>query len=786
MAAVALASWASLASAQVVIININEPQQLPRPIIIKPYPYPHPQPIPRPIPVMEYKIKELAVEAKLEGQVAKVQASQTFQNTGNTQMEVCFVFPLPYDGAVDKLTLMVDGKEYEAKMMDATAARGLYESVVRRNQDPALLEWVGAGLFKTSVFPVPAGAERKISLRYTQLCRSTNGLTDFIFPMSTAKYTSKPVESVSVHLTIDSTADIKNVYSPSHLIDIKRPDEKHAVISYTGKDTVPSSDFRLLYDVGAGKIGTSVMSHRKDTSDEGYFMLLASPEIKALTAEQPSKTVLFVIDRSGSMAGKKLEQAKGALKFVLNNLKPNDLFNIVAYDSEVESFKPELERFTEDTRKAATGFVEGLYAGSGTNIDSGLKTALAQVKDPSRPNYIVFLTDGLPTSGVTNETQIAANAKAANTGRVRIFSFGVGYDVNSRLLDNITSQNFGQSEYVRPNEDIEERVSKFYAKVSAPVLTDVSIEFGFDGQKPEEGSPTTRVYPKGTFDLFAGQQLVVVGRYKKFGAAKVTIKGKMGGAEQRFDFPASFTEKSNDDSNAFIEKLWAVRRVGEIIDEIDLKGRNDELVKELVALATKHGIVTQYTSFLATEPNMAFDRPLAAAAQTRKSLERLESEKDGRGGFAQRRAKGDFKKAEAPYAVPPATAAAPADAAGKIADSVRATPGIAGGGASAAGRGYGGQGSGTVRYRDAEDREVVVDSVRQVGAKTFYRQKDRWVDSSVATKKAKEGEKSNVVKVERFSQQYFDLVAKYGRSLTQYLADNEAVTLELDGVIYEF
>lgn len=760
-AALLVAVSASLASAQVVIININEtePHRLPRPI----WPHPHPRPIPTPtpIPVMEYKIKELNVEARLDRQIAKVQVSQSFVNTGNRTMEVCFVFPLPYDGAVDQLTLMVDGKEYEAKLMDKDAARAMYEQIVRRNQDPALLEWIGTGMFKTSVFPVPAGAERKVSLRYTQICRNSNGLTDFIFPMSTAKYTSKPVENVNVRIAIESDADIKNVYSPSHLIDTKRPDEKHAVITYTGKDVIPGNDFRLLYDVGAGKLGASVLSYRPDGGDEGFFMMLASPEIKAMTDDPQSKTVMFVIDRSGSMAGKKLEQAKGALKFVLNNLREKDLFNIVAYDSDVESYRPELEKFTDETRKSALGFVEGLYAGSGTNIDSGLKTALAQVKDASRPNYIVFLTDGLPTAGVTNEAQIVANAKAANEGRVRVFAFGVGYDVNSRLLDAVVSQNFGQSEYVRPNEDIEDRVSKFYAKISAPVLTDAVAEFGFDGAATEEGSPVSRMYPKGPFDLFAGQQLVIVGRYKKTGAAKVTIRGKVNGAEQRFDFPANFVEKSADSTNSFIEKIWAMRRVGEIIDEIDLKGKNDELVKELVALATKHGIITPYTSFLATEPNLALQRPREAASAASRSLDSLEKA-DGLGGFAERRAKGALKQADAP-----ATAAAPAG------DASNAAGKRGGQGFGEGGRGY--------RYRDRADEEVVVDTVRQIGPKTFYRRNDRWVDGNLTA----EAEK-NTVKVERFSKQYFDLVAKHGRELTQYLADDEPITLVIDGTVYEF
>ena len=178
---------------------------------------------------------------------------------------------------------------------------------------------------------------------------------------------------------------------------------------------MPTSDFRLLYDVGRGKLSTRVLSYRPDKDEDGYFLLLASPEIKAADEERPKKTVMFVIDRSGSMSGKKIEQVRAALKYVLNNLREGDLFNIIAYDSEVESFRPELQRFDDKTRKAALGFVEGIYAGGSTNIDGALRTALGQLQDSSRPSYVVFLTDGIPTAGETNEMKIVADGQGRTT-----------------------------------------------------------------------------------------------------------------------------------------------------------------------------------------------------------------------------------------------------------------------------------------------------------------------------------------------------------------------------------
>ncbi len=290
----------------------------------------------------------------------------------------------------------------------------------------------GTGMFQTSVFPVPPGAERKVTLRYTQLCRKLDGLTDFLFPLSTAKYTSHPVEEIKFQINIDSKSKIKNVYSPSNAVEIKRPDNKTAIVTYKAKDTIPTGDFRLLYDVGEGKVNTSVIAYRPDKDEDGYLLLLASPEIKADDADRPKKTLVFVVDKSGSMSGKKIEQAKNATKFVLNNLREGDTFNIIAYDDKVESWKPELQTFNEETRKSALGFVEGIYAGGSTNINGALSAALAQLQDNSRPNFVVFLTDGIPTAGKRTNKKSSSTPK--RTTRSKPASLGLASGMTSTAV----------------------------------------------------------------------------------------------------------------------------------------------------------------------------------------------------------------------------------------------------------------------------------------------------------------------------------------------------------------
>jgi len=751
-------------SAQGVLVITSHPVPLPRP-----FPPPTVRPVP---PPASYKIRELAIQARIVDQVARVQVSQSFVNTGSVQMEVQFLFPLPHDGAIDKLTLLVDGKEFPGKLMPAKEARSVYEAIVRSNKDPALLEWLGSGLFQTSVFPVPPGAERKVTLNYNQLLKKERGLTDFLFPLSTARYTSHAVEKVEFQVAIESAIDIKNVYSPTHSIDVKRSDARHALITYSRTNEIPTTDFRLLFDVDKGQVGARVISYRPKADDDGYYLLLASPQVKPVDAERPKKTVILVLDRSGSMSGKKIEQAKAAVKFVLNNLREGDLFNIVTYDGTVESFRPELERYNDETRKAALGHVEGIYPGGGTNIHGALTSALAQLKDNSRPNYVLFLTDGLPTIGETNEAKICAAAREANSVRARVLSFGVGYDVNSRLLDRLSRDGFGLSEYVRPDEDIEAHVSTVYNNISSPVLTNATVDVQLDGIRPEDGKAVNRVYPKGNFDLFEGQQLVVVGRYRKSGAAKIVVSGSVSGQTQTFDFPAELVEKSSDESFAFVEKLWAMRRIGEIIDQLDLAGRNEELVKELVDLSTRHGILTPYTSFLADE-NV---RPLAdagAVRRARESLGELENV-DGLRGLAQRAEKARFQNAQT---AAPATSA-PTPASG---------PGAAGGTAA---------GLAANSFRDLKtDRAVPADSVRQYGNQTVYARRGssdpaaRGAESrlTVTPETAMldlEKDKDQIEVVERFSEPYFALIRENTAAENQILSQqrtDEQLLIRLRG-----
>ena len=766
----------------------------------------------RPMPHNQtYEVREVGVDARVREGVADVRVKQTFHNPGSTQIEAQYLFPLPEGAAVADLVLMVDGKELPGRVLPKAEARRIYEEIVRTKRDPALLEYMGGGLYQASVFPIPPGADRVVTLRYTQVCRRDRDVVEFAFPLAHQKQSGKPIGKLDLIVQINGKTPIKSIYSPGHDVKITRSGEQSATATLEMRDVVPTTDFRLVYTLGEGAFGASLLSYRPSEGEDGYFLLMASPRVEAVETRPMPKTVVFVIDRSGSMTGKKIEQARGALQFVLDNLREDDTFNIVAYDDRIETFKPELQRYTSEIRAEATRFVSNIRAGGGTNIDGGLKAALGLIADDTRPSYVIFLTDGLATNGETTELKIAANSREANKGRARIFSFGVGFDVNARLLDRVSGGSGGTSEYVRPDESIEAHVSAFYSKMTRPALSAISIALA--------GHDVNRTYPRDIPDLFEGGQLLWVGRYPKEGSTTIKITGKVGGQPQTFEFPAELAKEGKSSGYDFVEKLWAVRRVGFIIDQIDLNGPNQELTDELVALSTRYGLLTPYTSFLADERVQlhAQQKNGQSAAMNLSSLAITQ----GQSGTAQRAVKQSLNKAESYHEADKAMITGEF-AQMAMANSAATNPmesrggGFAGGGSgtgggvgdfAGGGGGFGGTGmmgmnpagqsnqrkmmgggmgmaSSATPFADRAARNRSISgqptaNIRRVGIKTFFHKEGRWVDSAI-----KPEEEAKAIVIDQFGEGFFKLAASQTAEQNQYLAFDEPVTVRIADQVY--
>jgi Ca-activated chloride channel family protein len=547
------------------------------------------------------------VEMIVRDQVASVSIDQAFINHGRGVLEVEYLFPIPPGAAIDSMTLVVDGKEMPGKLMDAEEARRIYEGIVRRKKDPALMEYAGFGLYRTRAFPLEPGKPCKVLVHYSHICRKDRDVVEVFYPLNTEKFSERKIAEVKVRVDIKGRADITSVYSPTHDLRIERRGPRRVIATYLEKAALPTEDFQVFFREADEQVGATFLTVHPRSDEDGYFLLLVSPNPRAGRTRAVPKDVVVVLDHSGSMSGRKLRQAKEALRFILDNLNRKDRFNVIAYSSGVEPLFEKLVEVTKANRLDAEQWSDRLGATGGTNIHDALRTAMEQFDGKSRrarrPGYVIFLTDGLPTVGNTKEADILRDTERANEAGARLFAFGVGYDVNVRLLDKLVGGNNGRSDYVKPNEPVEQKITSLYAKIRNPVMTDLEVKLA--------GVRLRQQYPRRLGDLFAGDQIVLCGRYddRDAGAlpfedgarhATLSVVGTYLGKPRRFEYAVRVMPPGRM-RYPFVEPLWAVRRIGWLLDQIQLNGKSKEVVDELVSLSKKYGILTPYTSFLADE-----------------------------------------------------------------------------------------------------------------------------------------------------------------------------------------
>lgn len=549
--------------------------------------------IPQPPERFEQKqidLSKVMATVQIKENIASVTLEQTFANPSSFRLEGEYLFAIPDEANINKFYLYIDGKKTEGQVLDSREAHKIYTDIVRSMRDPALLEFAGYGLFKARIFPIEPKSERVIELSYDQIVRFDAGMYRFSLPLRQ----SGQGNFAQFHLTIDVQSDkeLANIYSPSHQVNIERVNGKKVKITFEKNNLPGDKDLILYYALAEKEINANLFSFRPRTDRDGYFLFYAEPGYNVQQTRNIARDFIFVIDVSGSMQGEKMDQARDALRFCMNALDKNDRFDIISFHSSITSFEGQLRNADSDAIANALYFISNLRANGGTNINEALLTAL-KLKDRAddRPTSIVFLTDGLPTEGEQNINAILQNIKDTKKDFMRIFSFGVGYDVNTFLLDKISADSHGSANYVKPGENIEREVSVLFSKISSPVLTDPEIDFG--------GVQVDDVYPRKLPDIFKGQSVTVVGRYRGPGQATIRLKGKQGGRERVFTYNLEFQRRESE--NTFVDNIWANRKIAHLLAQIRFNGENEELVASVKALGEEYGIVTPYTSYLVTE-----------------------------------------------------------------------------------------------------------------------------------------------------------------------------------------
>jgi Ca-activated chloride channel family protein len=492
---------------------------------------------------------------------------------------------------------------------------------VNKLRDPGLLEFAGYNLVRSSVFPVPAQGKQRVRLVYEQVLAADGNRVDYVLPRSESFEATATPWKITVQ--VRSKTPLATVYSPSHQIGVERSAPEQALVKVEGGAKLEPGPFRLSYLTEGNGLTGSLLAYPDARVGGGYFLLLAGVPPGAQAARAAIKReVTLVLDRSGSMEGEKIEQVRAAALQVVEGLNEGEAFNIIDYSDSIAKFAEHPVIKNNDTISRARAYLKGLRSNGGTNIHDALVEALRQPPTPDMLPLIIFLTDGLPTVGQTRETTIRNAVLATNKHKRRIFSFGVGFDVNAPLLTSIANETRAAATFVFPRENVEAKVSQVFRRLSGPVLADPQL-----ATLDRSGGVTTQavreLMPAQLNDVFEGDQIVLLGQYQNEDPLNFRISGNYLSQPRAFDL--KFDLSGATTRNAFVPRLWASRKIAKLIEEITKAGAEStanrdprsmpvvpansltsdpkmkELVDEIIRLSTEYGILTEYTSFLATE-----------------------------------------------------------------------------------------------------------------------------------------------------------------------------------------
>lgn len=687
------------------------------------------------------QVAAVQVRVAIVEQTATTVLEFRLHNPGAVQQEAQLLLPVPNDAVFRGLDYDGLTNQETAKLLPRDEARRIYDEIVNRRKDPALLEFVGTSLIKSSVFPIPPGGSQSVKITYEQLLLANGPRVDYLLPRSETLANDLPWD---IEAKIVSTAAIATLYSPSHTIETSRAAAGQVGLKLTAAAQKQAGPFQFSFLKAGDGVSASLFAYPDPTIGGGYFLFLAGLPVHAadaLHASPQNREVTLVLDCSGSMKGEKLKQVQAAALQILRALEPGEAFNLISYNNVVETFSAKPVFKDDRTLAAAEAFVNNLEVTGGTNIYDALQEALRQPTADGHLPIVLFLTDGLPTIGKTDEPLIRDLALKHNPHQRRIFTVGVGADLNAPLLEKIAAETRATATYILSRENATQKIGTLFKRLAGPVFAAPQLQANLDAQG---GARIAELYPRPLPDLFEGDQLVLLGRYIGDAPLKFTVTGDFLGAERSFDFTFDLAQATT--RNSFVPRLWAARKIEALVDKIRQVGAdshnpgvlaaNPELkatVDEIVKLSVQYGILTEYTAFLALEAT-DLTRPEQMAAQAAATLEdRALDARSGAAGVNQEMNKQSWKMQ-------------------KTLNKDN-------------------------EYYDHQLNRVCVGGVRQVQDRTFFRRDNRWVDSRIADS-AMHNEKP--AKTIEFGS------AEYRTLVSQLAADNRQACVALDGDLLLF
>lgn len=516
----------------------------------------------------------------VDTQSADVEVEQHFLNNTNEQLEGRYLFRTPGQGAVRGFSYFNGEQEIVGEVFEREAARQVYEEVTGQNRDPGLFEQVAEGTFSFRIFPIQAGETKRVKVHYDTWLALHGQRITLRLPLASA--------DSKVSVVLRDARGLRNVVSGTHVIKTSAASDGATQVDVSGPRGT-ADVLELSYELSVSPLTLQASLHR-DVGHDGYLGLhIATPD-KLPAGPLPGKDVTIVIDRSGSMAGEPLTQARAGAKQIVERLSATDRVNLVLFDDQADVLFPEPKQLTKEVRNQVLTQIEQLREAGGTNIALALESALKAQNKDELPNVVIFMTDG------QSDAQAALSVAKADVSDSRVFTVGLGTGVNRPLLSRLASDKRGRFVFIPDTSAIETEVARLYTQVAAPLLTNVKLE--------SEGAELVDIYPRTLPDLFVDDELRIYARVAEQGkpalAGKVRVSGLLAG--RHFVTTAAYSASAAV-ARKPVARDWAAARVHDVLEEIALNGETEQLKNEVIELALAYEMVTPYTSFLAIPKN---------------------------------------------------------------------------------------------------------------------------------------------------------------------------------------
>lgn len=540
-------------------------------------------------------IKSMDISIDINQQIAVTHVDQTFYNELNTSVEAIYIFPLPENAMITELVYWVNDVRYVAEIREHQDAVNAYNKRLQQWLDPALLEYLGNNLFRLSIAPINPLSNVRTEITYVEPLSYDLGVVEYQFQLNTLQLSSKPLETVSLMLDAKSNTPYKSFSSPSHqnstATRIEELSENHYKLVYGDENFYPNKDLIVRFETARDDVDFQVLTYTPAEEDsfgtDNFYTMWITPPDEITQEEIIPKNIVFTADVSSSMEGERLAQLKETLDSFLDLLQPHDQFNIVTFGTFVETFKPDLVSASESNIASAHTFVHNLFALGLTNIDEALLTSLGHSYQDTTSNNMIFLTDGKPTWGETDVNKILENTGQANQSDVRIFSFGIGSEINRSFLTSLSTGNHGYAKFIASDDSIALVVQDHFKRISKPILRDIRVKM--------DGLDAWDTYPKVLGDLYWGSQLVQLGLYRNSGPINVSLKGYYRSDSVTYSKTINFPDTVG--GHRFVPRLWAKAKINNLLQMIETYGETDELVNQVIDLSLRFQVLTKYTAF---------------------------------------------------------------------------------------------------------------------------------------------------------------------------------------------